>query len=109
METKQTKQSKKDLIIKAVPFNNHPDPENAREFTMADYGIASVMTGYYPNIGVLREMGYEYYFRKYLNRYWFRNGGYISEAFAKSPSDLKRVLRAQGFQIHRNFKAVLIT
>ena len=109
METKQTNQSKKDLIIKAVPFNNHPDHENVREFTMVDYGIVSVMSGYYPNLGVLRQMGYEYYFRKYLNRYWFRNGDNIYEAFAKSPSDLKRVLRAKGFHIHRNFKAVLIT
>ena len=109
METKQTRTLKKDLIIKAVPFYNHPDPKNATEFTMADYGIASVMSGYYPNFGVLRHMGYEYYFRKYLNRYWVRNGDIISEAFAKSPSDLKRVLRAQYIQVHRNFKAVLIT
>ena len=57
METKQTRTPKKDLIIKAVPFNNHPNLEYAREFTMADYAIVSVMSGYYPNFGVLRQMG----------------------------------------------------
>ena len=77
-----------------------------RNLTMADYKSWSVGSNYYPHSGVAKLLGYTYMFRNYLNKYWYQNGGRIHEAYALSPTDLKRVLRTQYHTISKDFKAV---
>ena len=76
--------------------------------TMADYKSWSVGRNYYPMSGIAKLLGHAYCFRDYLKKFWYRNGGQISEAYALNPTDLVRVLRAHYHTIYGDFKAVEI-
>lgn len=97
------KKLKKVFFYKFVTWDVN-DP--IRNLTMADYKSWSTGSNYYPHSGAAKLLGYIYVFRDYLKKYWYQNGGTIHTAYALSPTDLKRVLRAQYETIFSDFKAV---
>lgn len=98
----------KNATIVSRKFSECAVPE-AANFQFKDYLSVSEGGGYYYREGVLRSQGWKYFFRDFLRKFMFRNGGNCGVAYALSPTDLKRVLRAHYFTVHGNFLAVDIT
>ena len=91
-------------IILSYPFTDNA--AKPLPFTMADYKDRSTYSGYDYSTGTYRLLGNEYIFRLFLKRYWYRNYGYINEAYALNINVLKRVIRAHYNSIGKDFKAV---
>lgn len=92
--------------IASYMFSGNARMDGKRDFTMADYKKVSSFSGYYYENGIYKLMGHAYMFRNSLKRFWFKNGGSLSEAYATSKTDLIRVLRAHYNTIYSDFEAV---